>query len=245
MRCVASHGRPCWQLGGRVPAVAPCLVACSATLLQRRSWNQQNEAQLRRGPAAPGRARSARPSAGVAGPATVPHAAGSFYAAGGPAPADAVSRGRPGRRSSPAYGPGCLYQWNDQLNVNLALVETSFGRLAARAARAGLCHRTQAVGAELADAYQQPAAADRRPGSLRRSSATRLDRASISWPYDLSLLTDDASCSTSDLRPPSSRHPLAPGPRDEPVTPGVSAGRTRCPRGPGGRPSAGRPRRSP
>ena len=149
------------------------------TYLQRRSWNQQNEVQLR---------EAERHRAGE-----VCHAVSGlldrrryrmlrlFYAVDGHT-RGAVSAAVLGEKLA-SYDQ-ILYQWNDLLNVNLALVETSFGRLVREQLERAYA-TYEAVGSELEDAYRL-AAQGTRPGTLAELGK-RLDELD-QLAYDLSLL---------------------------------------------------------
>jgi hypothetical protein len=149
------------------------------TYLQRRSWNQQNEAQLREAE----RHRAGEVCQAVSGlldrrryrMLRLFHAVDGHTR--GAVSADALAE-------KLASYDEVLYQWNDLLNVNLALVETSFGQLAREQLERAYA-TYEAVGASIEDAYRQ-AAQGSRPGTLAELGKRlgELDQLA----YDLSLL---------------------------------------------------------
>jgi hypothetical protein len=149
------------------------------TYLQWRSWKHQNEAQLR---------EAERHRAGE-----VCHAISGlldkrryrmlrlFYAV------EARTRGAvsaDGLAEKHASYDQVLYEWNDVLNVNLAMAETSFGRVA-REELERVYATYAAAGGELEDAYRV-AAQGSRPGNLAQLGGRLdgLDRVA----YDFGLL---------------------------------------------------------
>ncbi len=149
------------------------------TYLQWRSWSHQNEAQVREAD----RHRAGEVCHALSGlldkrryrMLRLFHAVQGHIQGAVPAEALAEKFG--------SYDQ-VLYQWNDVLNVNLAMVETSFGRLA-REELERVYATYQAVGAELEHAYRL-AAQGSQPTNLAELGK-RLE-ALDELAYDFSLL---------------------------------------------------------
>jgi hypothetical protein len=79
-----------------------------------------------------------------------------------------------------------LYEWNDTLNVNLAMVAASFGRFAWRELER-IYETYRAVGGELEDAYRQ-AAAGSRPTNLAGLGSRLEELDEIAYSFNLVMM---------------------------------------------------------
>jgi hypothetical protein len=151
------------------------------TYLQERSWRHQNEARLRE-------AELRRAEA-------VCHAVSGlldkrryrmlrlFHALGGRAQETVSADALAARLGD--YDR-VLYEWNDTLNVNLAMVASSFGRFAWLELQR-IYETYRAVGGELEDAYQLVAAGSR-PTTLSDLGGRLGDLDEIAYSFNLAMM---------------------------------------------------------